>query len=171
MLTLHLNGGFPSLLRRNKLTLAFLSDALFPQEDMIDGYSHQAHMLVGFSIGYFMYDFLDMALYNPKRSTYELLFHHACVVTCFGIAASSNKFLPYACLSLMIEINSIFLHLRQLFVIKVRNTIICYFGALLRKHARLAQSSVHMCGGRRKSKSLHGLFFDVPLFIFISSKY
>ncbi len=70
-------------------------------------------------MGYFLYDFMDMALYNPKRSTYELLFHHALVVSCFGISASNKVFLPYACLSLMIEINSIFLHLRQLFVIKV----------------------------------------------------
>ena len=73
----------------------------------------------GFSIGYFLYDIMDMALYNPKRSTYELLFHHACVIACFGISASSKKFIPYACISLMIEINSIFLHLRQLLIIKV----------------------------------------------------
>ncbi len=59
-----------------------------------------------------------MAMYNPKRSTYELLFHHFCVICCFGLSAYSRKFIPYACLALMIEINSIFLHLRQLLLIK-----------------------------------------------------
>lgn len=67
---------------------------------------------------YFIYDFFDMFLYNPKRSTYELLLHHACVITCFGIAANTRMYLPYASLALVVEINSIFLHMRQLFIIQ-----------------------------------------------------
>ena len=87
-------------------------------DDMINGFSDAMHVLVAFSIGYFVYDFLDMALYNPKKSTYELLFHHFCVIVCFGIAARTRLYLPYAVLALVIEINSIFLHLRQLLIIQ-----------------------------------------------------
>ena len=39
-------------------------------DDMIKGYTGSAHTLVCFSIGYFVYDFLDMFLYTwHKRST------------------------------------------------------------------------------------------------------
>ena len=56
--------------------------------DMIHAFTRSAHVLVSFSIGYFVYDFLDMYLYNrAKRSTRELLVHHMCVITCFGIGA------------------------------------------------------------------------------------
>lgn len=55
--------------------------------DMIYAFNHLTHALVGFSMGYFCYDFFDMYLYNKKKSTYELLLHHVCVITCFGIAA------------------------------------------------------------------------------------
>ena len=41
--------------------------------DMIHAYSTSAHALVSVSIGYFIYDFSDMALYHRKGSTYELL--------------------------------------------------------------------------------------------------
>ena len=93
-------------------------------EDMIHAYNTFTHALIGFSIGYFCYDFVDMALYNwGKRSTYELLFHHTCVIGCFGIAAHTRMFFPYASLALMVEINSIFLHLRQLLLIAVRKII------------------------------------------------
>jgi len=58
-----------------------------------------------------------MFLYNMKRSTLELLFHHACVIVCFGIAAHTKHFLPYAAIALVIEINSVFLHARGLLII------------------------------------------------------
>lgn len=87
-------------------------------DDMIYAFTHSAHMLISFSIGYFIYDFFDMWLYHPKRSTYELLVHHACVISCFAIAASTRLYLPYASLALVVEINSVFLHIRQLFIIQ-----------------------------------------------------
>eukprot|EP00095_Tigriopus_kingsejongensis_P010601 snap_masked-scaffold1779_size28306-processed-gene-0.1 protein:Tk10601 transcript:snap_masked-scaffold1779_size28306-processed-gene-0.1-mRNA-1 annotation:"tlc domain-containing protein 2-like" len=86
--------------------------------DMIYAFNHFTHTLIAFSIGYFVFDFMDMYLYNNKRSTYELLFHHFCVISCFGVAVHTRHYLPYASLALVIEINSIFLHLRQLFIIQ-----------------------------------------------------
>lgn len=36
--------------------------------DMINAYSTSAHALISISIGYFIYDFADMALYHRKQS-------------------------------------------------------------------------------------------------------
>jgi len=82
--------------------------------DMINAYSTSAHVLISISIGYFIYDFADMALYHRKQSTFELLIHHGMVILCFGIAVSTRTYVAYAALSLVVEINSIFLHARQL---------------------------------------------------------
>merc|ERR1711981_15186 len=85
--------------------------------DMIHAYSTSAHALVSFSIGYFIYDFCDMALFHRKGSTYELLIHHGMVILCFGVAVSTRTYVAYAALSLVVEINSVFLHARQLLTI------------------------------------------------------
>ena len=86
-------------------------------DDLINKFTPSMHALVSFSIGYFIYDALDMVIYHRKRSTYELLIHHFLVVTCYTIGVSNDKYVAYAALSLMVEINSTFLHTRQLFII------------------------------------------------------
>ena len=43
--------------------------------------------------------------------------HHGMVVLCFGIAVSTRTYVAYAALSLVVEINSVFLHARQLMTI------------------------------------------------------
>ncbi|MPC23790.1 TLC domain-containing protein 2 [Portunus trituberculatus] len=63
---------------------------------------------------YFIHDFLDMALWHRKRSSYELMVHHTCVISCFGLAVWSTMFVGYAVVALFVEVNSIFLHIRQL---------------------------------------------------------
>ena len=85
--------------------------------DLISTSTPSTHALVSFSIGYFIYDALDMIIYHRKRSTYELLIHHFLVVICFSIAVFSHQYVAYGALSLMVEINSVFLHARQLFII------------------------------------------------------
>jgi hypothetical protein len=87
------------------------------QDDLISTFTPSCHALVSFSIGYFLYDALDMVIYHRKRSTYELLVHHFMVITCLGIAVSTRQYVAYGGLSLMVEVNSVFLHTRQLFII------------------------------------------------------
>merc|ERR1719228_2187718 len=87
------------------------------QDDLIRSFTFSSHALVCFSIGYFIYDALDMLLYHRKRSSYELLIHHFLVILCFSLAVVSRQYVAYGALSLMVEINSIFLHTRQLFII------------------------------------------------------
>ena len=86
-------------------------------DDLINSFTPFCHSLVSFSIGYFIYDGLDMLLYHRKKSTWELLVHHFFVILCFGIGVFSNQYVAYAGLSLMAEVNSVFLHSRQLFII------------------------------------------------------
>merc|ERR1711997_91487 len=87
------------------------------QDDLIRTFTYSSHVLVSFSIGYFLYDALDMMLYHRKRSSYELMLHHFSVVFCYSLAVISQEYIAYGALSLIVEINSIFLHARQLFII------------------------------------------------------
>ena len=87
---------------------------------MAYAFNHSTHVLISFSVGYFIYDFLDMYLYNQKNSqknTYELLLHHCCAIACFGVSSHTRTLLPFASLALVVEINSVFLHIRQLFIL------------------------------------------------------
>ncbi|XP_008423831.1 TLC domain-containing protein 2 [Poecilia reticulata] len=83
-------------------------------EDLIETHSVFSHSLVSLSIGYFIYDFLDM-LGNQKLSqSWELLFHHVVVITCFGLSVVSCRYVGFSVVALLVEINSVFLHLRQI---------------------------------------------------------
>ena len=87
--------------------------------DVAFAFNRSTHVLVSFSVGYFIYDFLDMYLYNQRNSqknTYELLIHHVCAIACFGVSSHTRALLPFASLALVVEINSVFLHVRQLFI-------------------------------------------------------
>ncbi|KAM9801377.1 TLC domain-containing protein 2 [Neosynchiropus ocellatus] len=83
-------------------------------EDLIETYSVFSHALVSFSIGYFIYDFFDMVLNQKLSQAWELLFHHIVVITCFGLSVVSCRYVGFAVVALLVEINSVFLHLRQM---------------------------------------------------------
>ena len=97
-------------------TLAFYQ-APEMQNDLLSEFTFSCHACVSFSIGYFLYDALDMTLYHRKRSTYELLVHHFMSVTCLGIAVSTGQYIAYAGLSLITEISAVFTNTRRLFII------------------------------------------------------
>ncbi|XP_056297435.1 TLC domain-containing protein 2 [Pseudoliparis swirei] len=83
-------------------------------EDLIETHSVFSHSLVSFSIGYFIYDFLDMVGHQKLSQSWELLFHHIVVITCFGFSVLSCRYVGFAVVALLVEINSVFLHLRQM---------------------------------------------------------
>jgi len=85
------------------------------RDDVITGYADSAHKLCCLSVGYFAYDFIDMALYTwHKKSTKEMLAHHLAVGIPFFIGASSGRYLGGIVCTLFTEINSVFLHWRSL---------------------------------------------------------
>ncbi|XP_070591620.1 TLC domain-containing protein 2 [Erythrolamprus reginae] len=83
-------------------------------EDLIDQFSPSAHCLLGISIGYFLQDFSDMICHQELQKCWELLFHHFVVIVCFGFAFLARRFVGFAMVALLVEINSIFLHLRTI---------------------------------------------------------
>lgn len=82
--------------------------------DLVNGHNHFSYALVAVSTGYFLYDFVDNVLFFTVGRTWEILFHHVVVITCFGIALLTDQYIGYAVVSLLVEINSVFLHVRQL---------------------------------------------------------
>lgn len=88
---------------------------LHPQmaEDLISTHSVFSHALVSVSIGYFIYDFWDMVL-NQLSQSVELVFHHLVVISCFSLSAVTQRYVGFAVVALLVEINSVFLHLRQM---------------------------------------------------------
>ncbi|XP_029304149.1 TLC domain-containing protein 2-like [Cottoperca gobio] len=95
---------------------AVLCFYLQPQmlEDLIFHHSLLSHSLVAVSTGYFIYDCLDVALNQPCKQSCEVLLHHAAVLSCFSLALTSRLYVGYCVISLLVEINSVFLHIRQL---------------------------------------------------------
>ncbi|KPP63958.1 TLC domain-containing protein 2-like [Scleropages formosus] len=82
-------------------------------EDLRSTHTVFSHALVSVSIGYFIYDFFDMFLNQKISQAWELLFHHTVVVCCFGLSALTQQFVGFSVVALLVEINSVFLHLRQ----------------------------------------------------------
>ncbi|MCI4385862.1 hypothetical protein PGIGA_G00055510 [Pangasianodon gigas] len=95
---------------------AVLCFYMHPQmaEDLIETHSVFSHALVCVSIGYFIYDFLDMVFNQKINQSWELLFHHMVVISCFGLSVLTCRYVGFAVVALLVEINSIFLHLRQM---------------------------------------------------------
>lgn len=81
--------------------------------DMINTSSHIALSLIMFSTGYFIYDYIDVLLHDKFRQ-WELLCHHTAVLVAFTIAITNNKYIGFAVCALLMEFNSIFLHIRRL---------------------------------------------------------
>lgn len=133
--------------------------------DMIYSFNTSIHVLVSFSVGYFIYDFFDMFIYHKKRSTYELLLHHFMVILCYTIAAASKTYVSYAALSLVVEINSIFLHARQLFIIAgVPKSRLAYRNNALLNVATFVLFRILLLGWMTRWLTLHR--DDVPIIFF-----
>ncbi|XP_065335813.1 TLC domain-containing protein 2-like [Cloeon dipterum] len=88
------------------------------REDLINKYSSSSHLLISVSVGYFVYDFCDLLINHRKRSSYELLLHHTMVLMCFTLAIVTKHYLGYGLVALLVEVNSVFLHTRQLMLIQ-----------------------------------------------------
>ncbi|KAK5858741.1 hypothetical protein PBY51_002858 [Eleginops maclovinus] len=101
---------------------ALLCFYLQPQllEDLISHHSLLSHSLVAASTGYFIHDFLDVALNQSYKQSWEVLLHHSMVLSCFSLALTSRLYVGYSVVSLLVEINSVFLHLRQLLLLSGR---------------------------------------------------
>ncbi|XP_071882085.1 TLC domain-containing protein 2 isoform X2 [Anas platyrhynchos] len=107
---------------------ALLGFYLYPglHEDMVGTQPPGARSLVAVSVGYFLEDFVDMLCNQKFHQSWELLFHHSVVIVCFGIAVLLHQYMGFAFVALLVEINSIFLHLRQILLMADLVHTTCY---------------------------------------------
>jgi hypothetical protein len=81
-------------------------------KDLINHHHERCYILAAISIGYFIHDFLDLS--KSKKSEWELQLHHIIVLLCFGSAVFSKQYIGYNMVAFLIEINSMFLHIRSI---------------------------------------------------------
>ncbi|KAK6053000.1 hypothetical protein COOONC_09495 [Cooperia oncophora] len=78
-------------------------------------YSYTELQIILISMGYFIYDSLDMVFNETLNvSCIVLMLHHICSIFFLSMVLASHKFLLYAYWALMMEVSSIFLHCRGL---------------------------------------------------------
>lgn len=88
------------------------------REDLVYPISLPSYLLVSFSLGYFIYDLIDMAVNGSKPKTYDMLLHHFMVILCFAISIITERHMGFTLMALSLEVNSVFLHLRQLMILQ-----------------------------------------------------
>uniref|UniRef100_A0A6B2G2M0 TLC domain-containing protein 2 (Trinotate prediction) n=1 Tax=Myxobolus squamalis TaxID=59785 RepID=A0A6B2G2M0_MYXSQ len=66
------------------------------------------------STGYFIADTYDHLTLEKIIQNWEILLHHATVLTTFSISLIHKKYLGFAMFSLLIEINTVFLHVYRI---------------------------------------------------------
>lgn len=82
--------------------------------DTIHWYCDLAAQLVYLSMGYFVYDTVDMLRHDSSVYALQIVAHHVVVVAIFSVGMLPKIFLPYAYWALLVEFNCIFLHIRSL---------------------------------------------------------
>ncbi|XP_021069637.1 TLC domain-containing protein 2 [Mus pahari] len=92
---------------------------LFPQmvTDPINDHPSWARVLVAVSVGYFAADGVDMLWNQTLAQAWDLLCHHLAVVSCLSTAVVSGHYVGFSMVSLLLELNSICLHLRKLLLL------------------------------------------------------
>uniref|UniRef100_A0A914Y3W0 TLC domain-containing protein n=1 Tax=Panagrolaimus superbus TaxID=310955 RepID=A0A914Y3W0_9BILA len=92
---------------------SFHTEAMFEQP--MHWYKHWAIYGLLFSLGYFFHDMQDVLRFENSLITIQFtLLHHLSSSFAFVTAITSRKFVPFAYCALIMETNSIFLHIRAL---------------------------------------------------------
>ncbi|VDM02225.1 unnamed protein product [Schistocephalus solidus] len=85
------------------------------------------YYLVCVSTGYFIYDALDVCWNHRFFKEIEVMLHHFAVVSAFAHNVLTTKCIGYSVIALLVEVNTIFLHLRKLMQLnKVPFTSVVY---------------------------------------------
>ncbi|EFP03056.1 hypothetical protein GCK72_002017 [Caenorhabditis remanei] len=79
-----------------------------------DYHKANAEYVFLFSMGYFIYDLLDMYIHGELESSKEYLIHHSLVITAFSIILLSGRLFGLAMIALLVEVQTVFLHLRTM---------------------------------------------------------
>jgi hypothetical protein len=83
-------------------------------ENMIEVHVSEVYIVNCFVFTYFFYDTVDNLMNNRTRKTYEMMIHHAVVLTCYFIQFVIKRYLGCITIILLLEVNSVFLHFRHI---------------------------------------------------------
>ena len=83
-------------------------------DDLLTYVSYESYILVSFSCGYFLYDFMDMLVNGKVVQMWIVSVHHVVVLCLFEFHLSNIFAIGYSLIALSMEFNSIFLHARKL---------------------------------------------------------
>nr|CAH8832931.1 unnamed protein product [Trichobilharzia regenti] len=75
-----------------------------------------AYHIMGFATGYFVHDIYHNICGGVGLRSLEIILHHITVLTCFFVVSSYRILVCYALFGLLMELNSIFLHARQVLI-------------------------------------------------------
>ncbi|KAM9801415.1 TLC domain-containing protein 1 [Neosynchiropus ocellatus] len=71
-------------------------------------------LLVSVSTGYFIHDACDIIFSGHARGSWEFLLHHTLVISAFLYTLITRMYLAGAVIALLVEVNSVTLHVRML---------------------------------------------------------
>ncbi|KAF0693673.1 Aste57867_15376 [Aphanomyces stellatus] len=95
-------------------SLAVLCLDMSPHPNWIHACSPLAILCLSLSTGYFIYDFYDLVVFRLYLKAPVILFHHVMVAILYLAAIYCCVSVPYLVVLLLVEVSSIFLHLRKL---------------------------------------------------------
>ncbi|XP_026859138.2 TLC domain-containing protein 1 [Electrophorus electricus] len=81
--------------------------------DLNSFYTPWSYLLIIISTGYFIQDAGDIILSGYARESWEFLLHHMLVIPPFLYVVLTSHYVGGAVVALFVEVNNIFLHLRQ----------------------------------------------------------
>ncbi|VDK19647.1 unnamed protein product [Anisakis simplex] len=96
--------------------MIFNADIMF--NDTVNWYSQWAAQLPLLSMGnehFISFDLFDQQyLFQKLDLRISIVFHHVAILSAFAIGMLSHKFLPYAYWALLVEVSSVFIHIRTI---------------------------------------------------------
>ncbi|KAL5016733.1 hypothetical protein ScPMuIL_006322 [Solemya velum] len=89
---------------------------LYPEllDDLVEHINYFTYLLIPFSTGYFVYDFMDLICCGRMLKNWEVTLHHIAVISMFWFNTHERICIGYNVVSLLAEVNSFFLHSRKL---------------------------------------------------------
>lgn len=94
--------------------------------DMYQYAPQPTYLLLCASLGYFYMDTADIIVSGQACASWEFLFHHALVISCFTFAAFTGLYVAGTTVALFVEVNSVFLHTRLLLKLSGANNSALY---------------------------------------------
>ncbi|EYC10018.1 hypothetical protein Y032_0058g2946 [Ancylostoma ceylanicum] len=92
---------------------SLLSDPNYFKEPY-DYRTDSAQYVFLFSMGYFIYDLIDMYIHGEAPNSKEYFVHHSLVISAFTVILLTGKLFGFAMIGLLVEVQTIFLHLRTM---------------------------------------------------------